>query len=74
MRARTGSSKHFGQPKETHLPAGKHTAASRVLSRSLQLQSGTQNVSGTVFALQDNIPSLLKDEENSMLLRSHVLA
>jgi len=33
MRARTGPSKHFGQPKETHLPAGKHTAASRVLSQ-----------------------------------------
>lgn len=60
------SSKHFGQPKETHLPADKHGESPwRRRSRTvLALPRGEveRGMCLGLFALQDNIPSLLKDE------------
>lgn len=57
------SSKHFGQPKETHLPAGKH-AQLRRRRGVLALPRGEEErrMCLGLFALQDNILSLLKDE------------
>jgi len=70
MRARAGPSKHFGQPKETHLPAGKHAARreSRSCRRAASGPKVERGMCLGLFALQDNIPSLLKDEEDA---RSH---
>lgn len=59
MRARTGPSKHFGQPKETHLPAGKHTAARRLVALRSKVERGM--CSGPLFALYDNILGLLRN-------------
>lgn len=58
------SSKHFGQPKETHLPADKHGESPWRRRTVLALPRGEveRGMCLGLFALQDNIPSLLKDE------------
>ena len=62
-----GSSKHFGQPKETHLPVGKHT---RRLTR-LEVKWNIECVWDCLHCRTQYIPSLLKTSRGNVNYSAH---